>query len=525
MNVPDSHLSSSRAVVRSGAFSLLGFFASAAYMFLIVPIAVGYLGQEQYGLWMTIAAVTAYIGLADFGVSTSFVPYIARFVTTGDFGQASRVVQLGLLFYTVASVALVGITVLLHPLAFALLHIPAEQSTVARDALVLVLLTFAMTSIGSVLTNALAAMQRMDVVNIAGSIALAAKFAGIMLALEAGWGLRGLLGADLAVTVATIPVMVFLTQRVMPNISFRWQGYDHGLMRSLMGFGARIQVSRLADMVIANFDKLLLARISGLSVVASYDFGAKPAGRLRQLPATVIMSLVAAVSSLDAQDNEERIRAALVRSTRYLAIVSAPLFGFCIAFAEPLIEVWLGPGHAAAAMTLRILSVAFFMSAVVSGLSTISIGRGEPQYQMRAMLVQAAVNVALSTVLVLQYGFAGAVTGTAVATLFGAVLFFRMYGRRLVPDPLRLLAWIVVRPVACGIASGAVTWLAFASVLHAAGTAGRAVLAGSLVASGVVYFLVYALLVYVTRTVNADDAGFLKGVMPHRIAAVLTRRR
>lgn len=524
MGAPAGSLSSSRAVVRSGMYSLFGFFASAAYMFLIVPVAVGYLGQEQYGLWMTIAALTAYIGLADFGVSTSFVTYIARFVTTEKYDQASRVVHLGLLFYAAVSLVLIVLTLLLYPLGFALLRIPADQTAVARDALVLILLTFAMTSTGSVLTNALAAVQRMDVVNGAATIALAVKFGAIIIALEAGWGLRGLLGADLAVTMLTIPVMVLLTRRYMPYLSLRWKGYDHALMRSLVRFGAQMQVSRISDMVMANFDKLLLARLSGLSVVATYDFGSKPAGRLRQLPATAITSLVAAVSSLDAEANEERIRAALVRSTRYLAIVSAPLFGFCIMFAEPLVEVWIGGGHGMAAMALRILSMAFFVSAVVSALSMISIGRGEPQFQMRAMLAQTIVNVALSTTLVVLFGFYGAVTGTATATLFGALLFFWMYGRRVVHHPLRLLAGIIARPIGCGVAAGLGGWLVFSAASALAGPPGRVALAAALVAAGSVFLALYAMLLYWTRTVTADDAGFLKGVLPHRIAALLARR-
>lgn len=521
MTAPAGNLASSRAVVRSGVFNLLGFFASAAYMFLIVPVALGALGQEQYGLWTTIAAVTAYLALADFGVSTSFVTYIARFVTTREYAKASRVVQLGLLFYGAVSVILILATMALAGSGLAMLRIPQEQAALARDALLMILSTFALTAIGSVLGNALAAVQRMDLVNGTAAVALVVKFCVIILVLHAGWGLRGLLGADLVVTGATIPVTVFLTKRTMPYLSLRWQGYDHTLMRALIRFGAQMQVSRLSDMVMANFDKLLLARLSGLSIVATYDFGSKPAGRLRQLPATGITSLVAAVSALDAEANEDRIRAALVRSTRYLAIVSVPMFGFCIVFAEPLIKVWLGQDQPMAAMTLRMLSTTFCVSAVVSAMSMISIGRGEPQFQMRAMLAQTVVNVVLSTALVLTFGYYGAVAGTTTATLFGALLFFWMYGRRIVEHPLRLLASIMSRPVLCGTVAGGLAWAAF-TAMPSDGT--RLALTGILAGAGLLFVVVYALLIVASRTVTADDAGFLKGVLPSRLTTFLAAR-
>ncbi len=190
MTAPAGNLASSRAVVRSGVFNLLGFFASAAYMFLIVPVALGALGQEQYGLWTTIAAVTAYLALADFGVSTSFVTYIARFVTTREYAKASRVVQLGLLFYGAVSVVLILATMALAGSGLAMLRIPQEQAALARDALLMILSTFALTAIGSVLGNALAAVQRMDLVNGTAAVALVVKFCVIILFLHAGWGLR-----------------------------------------------------------------------------------------------------------------------------------------------------------------------------------------------------------------------------------------------------------------------------------------------------------------------------------------------
>jgi hypothetical protein len=90
----DDRLSSSRAVVRSGIFNLAGFGVSALYMILLVPIVLFYLGREQYGLWTAVLAITGYIGLADLGVSTSFVTYIARYVANLDYRQAGQVVHL-----------------------------------------------------------------------------------------------------------------------------------------------------------------------------------------------------------------------------------------------------------------------------------------------------------------------------------------------------------------------------------------------------------------------------------------------
>ena len=50
-------LSSSRAVVRSSFFNLIGFGVSVLYMVLLVPLVVRYVGIDQYGLWTLILAL------------------------------------------------------------------------------------------------------------------------------------------------------------------------------------------------------------------------------------------------------------------------------------------------------------------------------------------------------------------------------------------------------------------------------------------------------------------------------------
>lgn len=513
--------SSSRSVVRSGFFNLVGFVVSAAYMLILVPVAVHYLGDEQYGLWMTVLALTGYIGLADLGLSSSFVTYIARFVAVRSYDQATRVVHFGLLFYAALSIVLFGVTLLVYPYLFDILHIPAGELITTRNALFLVLAVFALTSASGVLSNALASIQRTDLVNLVTAMSLVVKLAGALMVLHLGFGLLGLLAADLCVTATTIPILILLTRRHMPFLGLKWKGYDHDLMKKLLGFGASMQVTRLADIVLGNFDKLLLTRFLGFSMVSMYDFGAKPAGRLRVFPASAILSLVAAVSALDAQGNEARIRAALVRSTRYLAIVSAPLFGFCIVFAEPLMHAWLGPGKETAAMTLRLLSIGFFVSSVVSAPAAIAVGRGQPQYQMWAMLVQAVLNILLSTILILTFGFFGAVAGTTIATLTGGLLFFWMFGRGIVERPLRVLFSILVRPVGCAAAAAVAPCVALLLLRDALANMGQVALACALLLAALAFVAQYACVLWWTRTVDADDMRFAKGVLPHRLSARL----
>ncbi|HSQ75792.1 MAG TPA: polysaccharide biosynthesis C-terminal domain-containing protein [Bacteroidota bacterium] len=522
MTPVDDRLSSSSAVVRSGIFNLAGFGASALYMILLVPIVLHYLGREHYGLWTAVLAITGYIGLADLGVSSSFVTYIARTVAAHEYRQSGRVVHLGLLFYLLVTLIMLGLSSVAGDFFFTMLRIPAETLPLAQQTLTLAVAVFGVTSVAGVYGSVLGAIQRVDLFNMLAIASYAARLVVITLALSLGFGVPGLLAGDALVTVLNVPVLLILIRRELPEMPLGWLSYDHDLMKRMLRFGIQMQVSRIADVVQTQWDKLVLTRALGLSAATMYDVGARPSARLRMLPITAIASLVPAVSALDARDQQERIRAALVRATRYLALISAPMFGLAVVFADPILRLWLNDaGYTQAAWTLRILSAALFVNVVAGALSLVAQGRGEPQYQMRTTLIQAVLNLILSVVLVLQFGFYGAACGTGISIVFGGLLFFHVYGKRIMPAPLKTLFTLAAKPVLCVVPAGVAGYLASLAGRMVPSESLRIVAALELIPGVLVFAAVYIAMVRVTRVLTADDMGFFRNALPMKVQRLL----
>lgn len=510
-------LSSSRAVVRSSFFNLIGFGVSVLYMVLLVPLVVRYVGIDQYGLWTLILALTGYVGLVDLGMGTSFVPYIARYASLGSHDDVNKVIRHGLLFYSCLSVLVIGVGYGISPWLFALVRIPDAYLESARLLFFIALVGFGFSSVAGVFGSVLSALQRMDTYNTVLAVLLIGKFAAIMGALTLGYGLFGLMMADLVVGGLGLVPMVMLTRKHFPRLELRWRGYDPVMMKTLLKFGTQLQISRIADAVQSQFDKLILSRFIGLSAVSMYDFGSRPGGRLRALPLTAVSSLIPAVSALDAEDNKARIQAAWIRSTRYLAIVAAPLFAFFICFADDIVYVWLGDGYRQAALTLRILSCAHVVTVIASATALVSQGMGEPGIQMRSTLIQATLNIILSTTFVYLFGFYGAVAGTTISVVIGSLLLFVWYGRRLVERPFETFFRVTFGPLLSIIPSiimGLGILLVAERVL---GFATRAERGGLLVLVALVFLALYGIMVVWSKTLSSDDRGFIEGVIPSRL--------
>jgi len=518
-------LSSSRVVARNAVFSVAGYLVSAAYLVALLPIIVHFLGTEQFGLWSLVLAVTGYVGLVDLGLSTSFVKYVAEYVAQDQDDQVNSVVRHGFLFYLALSGLLLLVGFLAGRLVFPLLSVPPDQLELAWNAMMLALVAFGVNNLSFVFVSVLSGLQRLDAYNIFQTAVTSVRFLAIGLTLFLGGDLLAMMAADVAVSTASLLPLWILTKRFFPSLSVRLGEFDAAMFSRLVRFGGQLQASRLAEVVQTQFDKLLIARFLGLSLVGMYEFGSRPLARLRAFPMAAMAGLLPAMSALDSEDNQERILAGVVRSTRYVIVFGLPVFTFVAVFAQPIVRVWLGEGFALAGIALQILAAGYLMSVVSAPLALAAQGRGEPRFQMQATLTQAVLNIILSLALIIAFGYAGAAAGTCLASITGSLLLIRLYGHRIMQDPFATYGRILARPllaaatgVSAGLAAGALSsaWV---------GDQSRGEVLVGLIFSLGAFVLFYGLMVAKLRVLGPDDRGFLMNILPSRLLLLFTREK
>jgi O-antigen/teichoic acid export membrane protein len=514
-------LSSSKVVAHNAFFNLIGFLVSIGYMVFLIPILLKYLNLHEYGLWSLLTALTGYVVLLDVGLGMSFVKFIAEFAAAQDYDRLGKVIQHGLLFYFVLSLLVLGGGFLVFPILFRILNIPESLYGIARLGFFLALLNAVGSSVSGVFGSVLTGLQRTDLYTLFVAGMMVTRFVAVVFLLRAGYGLAGLMGSELATTLLLGVPFILATRRLLPHLSFRFQGYDREIMARLFRFGWRMQVTRFGELIQLQFDKLLLTRYIGLNSVSMYDFGSRPLVRLRAMPLMALSALAPAVSALDTEANDERIHSALVRGTRYLLVFALPLFSMCVMFAQEIIELWLGPGYERAAVVLQIFAVAYLAHTVVGVLSFVSYGKGEPEYQMRAMVRQVLLNIVLSVGLLFLFGFYGAVCGTTLSMILGAAYFYHTYGKQFYEHPLRSLGSISVKPLVSLMPALLIAKLVTTLLRGIVFPAQYAGLAISVFVGGVTFLVLFVVLLRLTKTFSEDDKSFIANVLPRRFRGLL----
>jgi len=215
-----------------------------------------------------------------------------------------------------------------------------------------------------------------------------------------------------------------------------FESYRIGLINMKLSFsprlGRRLVLFSLPLMFVGilNFlmtwtDTLMLGYYKGSSVVGLYN-AASPLARLIPIflnSAGVIYPPL--VMTLYAQGSMKKMGRVYQILTKWIFLMTLPLFAVMFLFPEATISFLFGPKYMSATPALQILALGFMFHTFLglNGMTLIVIGK--PTFNMIGDAFAVVSNIALNIALIPQYGIVGAATATAVS--YFVANFFRSY--------------------------------------------------------------------------------------------------
>lgn len=206
-----------------------------------------------------------------------------------------------------------------------------------------------------------------------------------------------LVGIPFALTGHQVWALVYawLTQIVVNLAIVYWRTRHpvglvlrHGDSGQMARYGFVVLVTNCVNWVIANVDRIIVARLfasSGVGVYAtSYNLINTPAVTLLGVLQPALLSTAAKV-----QDDRQRLRRAFVTVAGVAALLVAPLFTAISVMADALVLTLYGPAWADAAGPLRALSLAMPFYILIGSATPIlwTTGRSRTEFNVQLPLV------------------------------------------------------------------------------------------------------------------------------------------
>ncbi|MFC1576076.1 flippase [Candidatus Omnitrophota bacterium] len=423
----------SQKIVKNTFFSFVGTFWMLGISLILTPYIIYKIGLEKFGIWAISASIVGFLGLFNLGTSSTYTKYIAEHYAVKNSVNINRTINTGLAINLLLGLCMSFILFFITPIVNFFKFNPAylnEIYFVVRLSIIIFIVVF----ISGILDSVINGIQRMDISNKINIFISLLSAIGVIIFLQYGWGLRGLVINSGIMIVISIIIKIICSFRLLPDIRFSIRFIKLSNFKQMIKYGTKIQVSRIANFVNGQVDKILLGHFLGMAVVGYYDIGAKLTRSARQVLLSMNSAILPVSSELNSVDDKVRIRTLYTRASKYLSIVAIPLLLFTVTFAPIIINFWVGPGYDASVFALRFLMVGFMVNNLTGIGTSIVRGIGKPHLEMKYEIWVAVTNVFLSLILIIKMGFIGALIGTSLSLVIFSIYFMIIFHKEVLKD-------------------------------------------------------------------------------------------
>jgi O-antigen/teichoic acid export membrane protein len=417
VNEPAEALTSRRAMLLSAAANGLAFVAQLAVAFFLAPPMLRYFGRERYGAWSFIESILAYFMLFDLGMAATLVRYVPKCTAENDTNLMKRIISGCLLVFSGAGVlvVLMGVGVFGLILRFSS-KVPEEMHDEAWGMTLVSLVALGLVLPLSIFPAILDGLGRFTLKSGLRTIFLSARVAGVLAVMAFGGTLVSLAMVFALTTVGEHLAMAVAVRRLLPKVRPAPWRTDREALRLIRGYSFDSFLAMIAGRISFKTDAIVIGLCGSLGMIPFFDMPSRLVEYAKNLIRSATTILTPAFSALDAQGGKAAIRHLFLTGSRYALYLALPIQLGLLMFGGTFLELWLkDPEYRIKGEPiLWILAGTLGVGMMQSVAARVLYGVGQIRRFARLMLLEAALNLALSLALFPALGINGVALGTAI---------------------------------------------------------------------------------------------------------------
>ena len=408
----------------------------AALTVVITPLQVRLLGIEAYGLVGLITVLQIVLGAFDLGLSATITQRISSDTSKGLSASTELINSASTIYWGLA--ALMGGALWLAAPAIGSNWL--NSSTLSSDTVLFALKTIAFYLALrwpiAFYSGLISGLQRMDVLNVIKAGAISVRLVGGVAVL--------LWQADLIIFLtwfafsAGLELLAYIvtTIRLLPG--FRWRpAISIPAIREVWKFSAAMSLIAALSILLTQLDRLIISKLLGLEALGYYSLAYNTALALSLVQTAFNSAALPAFSTAHGRNDQLELLKRYEKTSQLMGYVIALPCCVLIFFGHDILALWISPASAdGAAVPMALLSLGFFLNAMVSNAYVMAVARGKPQLPLRINLVGAVIYLPLLYGAVLWDGPGGAAGAWIALNIYYLATLFPAVQRGLLEQPL-----------------------------------------------------------------------------------------
>ncbi len=378
------------------------------------------LSAEAFGFYSLLWSMFGYTILLDFGLGFTAQKAVAEKMASGEIEELNKL--LSTIFWSFAALAL-GLL-----LVFALaensfldwIKVSAANRSEFGRAYLIFFCAMALAFPTGIFPEVLRGLQRIDLANWVTIVALLLNAGLLTWALLAHAGLALIVFISVATTLSPNIVCYFMARSRIPGFDLGLRHYQFSAVRGVLSFSVVAYLITFTNLVMSRTDQAVISFTIGVAFVTLYQAGYKASEMFGLFSVQMQDALSPAAAQLSIQKDQAGLRELLLQGMRLTALLTTPIYGLCVVCLDPLIRILTGLKHVDAETWWvgQTLLFATFSSLVTNSCAKrILMMSGWERPVLYASLVDAALNLVLSLLLVFKLGVLGVAVGTMLPTV------------------------------------------------------------------------------------------------------------
>lgn len=396
--------------------------------FLIYRYLLDQLGANLLGVWSLIVATSSVASLANFGLTSGLVKFVAEYNVLNKHSELYRLV-----FTSAISILilLVFASVLIFFLSkyFLVYFVGDSNITIALGILPFSLICLILNSLGGIFTSILEGFQKNYLRHTFYIIGLLA-FSLLCLVWVPKYGIYGVTFAQIFQSVIILlfsSTVALKSHKIYPTKLSQIWGWDKSIFKELTSYGSKFQLVSVCQMLLEPTTKMILSKFGGTSTVAYYEMAARLVGQVRALivSANQVMVPIIAEKSVSCKDHLKNI---YIKTFKLILFIEVPLIILLIICVPMISSVWIG--YIEPKFT-TILYILLFSSLVLilNGPAYFGIlGEGKLNIMVRTFILAVIFNLLFAYIFTLYLSPTyGAAIGSATVSIISTVIMAIQY--------------------------------------------------------------------------------------------------
>ncbi|MDP3542417.1 MAG: oligosaccharide flippase family protein [Elusimicrobiota bacterium] len=429
-------MSTAGRVIKSSIIRNVEMFVLLAVSFWITPIIVHSLGARMYGLWTLVGAFMGYYHLMNYGVYAAASRYIAKSLGASDREEVNRVANTGFFLLSAIGAATLAATALSAAVCPLFMSDPAEIALFRKILLILGFATgvgFPLNIFGGILT----AEVRHDLIALISIAKALVSSAVIWFLLHEGHGLLAIAAVTAAANLAQNAAYYALCRARFPYIRIVPFHYEREQVRAMFDYGWKVLAGQVGDVLRFQLDSVLIAGFLNAALLTPFSIGIRLVDGFQSLVGASVGMMAPVFSQYEGRGDREGMREALLKVTRFTALLAAFVGLSLIFYGKAFILRWMGPGFEESYVVTVILAAAFTVYLPMSPGIQLLYGLSKHGSYAALNFSGGVLNLLLSMAFMKPFGMYGVVFGTAAEILLLRLTLQPLYICRAVGLPVR----------------------------------------------------------------------------------------